>query len=104
MVCGDARIMKRGGFECLYPSMLKIRSRGILGAQFSNVYVYSCSLMWISSLNQITMPGSNCWVPLCASSRRNEGVGLFALPSPKKGYLKQYREKWLAVLQKTLGI
>ena len=46
------------------------------------------------------MPGDNCCINNCGSSRRKKGIGLFSLPSDKKEHYREWREKWLAVILK----
>ena len=47
------------------------------------------------------MPGDNCCIPLCGSSRRTKGLGIFKLPSTSKTYRQEWRKKWLDAILKT---
>ena len=41
------------------------------------------------------MPGSNCCIPGCGSSRRTKDMGFFKLPDVKKQHFADWRKKWL---------
>ena len=45
------------------------------------------------------MPGDNCCVVNCSTSRRTKGVGIFKLPSEKIN--KEWRQKWLNEITKS---
>ena len=47
------------------------------------------------------MPGDNCAVLGCETSRRTEGVGIFKLPALKNEEYKTWRAQWLSELTKT---
>ena len=44
------------------------------------------------------MPGANCSIFGCSSSRRNSNIGIFKLPTPKDEFHKKWREQLLAVV------
>ena len=44
------------------------------------------------------MPGANCSIFGCGTSRRNTGVGIFCLPSGKDEKSKQARGEWIKVI------
>ena len=44
------------------------------------------------------MPGANCSIFGCGTSRRNTGVGIFRLPSEKDEKSKQARDEWIKVI------
>ena len=44
------------------------------------------------------MPGANCSVIQCGSSRRTKGISLFKLPSPKTEALKTWRKELLIII------
>ena len=46
------------------------------------------------------MPGANCSIYGCGTSRRNEGVGIFRLPSAKDDNTKKWRSEILNVISK----
>ena len=46
------------------------------------------------------MPGDNCCIPLCGSSRRTKGLGIFKLPSKEKKYRQEWRKNWLNAILK----
>ena len=47
------------------------------------------------------MPGDNCAVMGCGTSRRTKGIGIFKLPAPKNEEYKVWRSQWLNDLTKT---
>ena len=47
------------------------------------------------------MPGVNCAVVGCGTSRRTKGIGIFKLPAAKNGKYKRWREEWLSEITKT---
>ena len=47
------------------------------------------------------MPGDNCSVIGCGTSRRTKGVGIWKLPYPRNAEYKKWREDWLNELTKT---
>ena len=44
------------------------------------------------------MPGANCSIFGCGTSRRNTGVGIFRLPLGKDEKSKQTRDEWIKVI------
>ena len=44
------------------------------------------------------MPGANCSIFGCGTSRRNTGVRIFRLPSGKDEKSKQTRDEWIKVI------
>lgn len=52
----------------------------------------------------IPMPGDNCAVFGCGSSRRTKGIGIWKLPAPRNDEYKKWREDWLNELTKTRQI
>ena len=44
------------------------------------------------------MPGANCSIFGCGTSRRNTGVGIFRLPSGKDENSRQTRDEWIEVI------
>ena len=46
------------------------------------------------------MPGNNCAINECGTSRREAGVGIFGLPDESKEHYKEWRQKTLAVILK----
>jgi len=50
------------------------------------------------------MPGDNCAVFGCGSSRRTKGIGIWKLPAPRNDEYKKWREDWLNELTKTRQI
>ena len=47
------------------------------------------------------MPGVNCAVVGCGTSRRTKGIGIFKLPAAKNDKYKRWREEWLSEITKT---
>ena len=47
------------------------------------------------------MPGVNCAIVGCGTSRRTKGIGIFKLPAAKNGEYKRWREEWLSEITKT---
>lgn len=47
------------------------------------------------------MPGDNCAVFGCGTSRRTKGIGIWKLPCPRNAEYKKWREEWLNELKKT---
>lgn len=47
------------------------------------------------------MPGDNCSVFGCGSSRKTKGIGIWKLPAPRNAEYKKWRELWLNELTKT---
>ena len=47
------------------------------------------------------MPGVNCAVVGCGTSRRTKGIGIFKLPAAKNAKYKRWREEWLSEITKT---
>lgn len=45
------------------------------------------------------MPGENCCIVGCGTSRRTKGIGIFKLPS--LAVEKEWREKWLQQITKS---
>ena len=45
------------------------------------------------------MPGENCSIVKCGTSRRNSGVGIFQIPNEKKH--PEWRKAWLGEILKT---
>ncbi len=45
-----------------------------------------------------TMPGANCSIFGCGSSRKHTGVGIFRIPSGKDEVSTATREAWLKVI------
>jgi hypothetical protein len=50
------------------------------------------------------MPGDNCAVFGCGSSKRKKGIGIWKLPNAKDERHKEWREKWLNEITKTRAI
>ena len=46
------------------------------------------------------MPGDNCSVYNCGTSRREKGIGIFKLPNRKTGPYQEWRAAWLNELSK----
>ncbi len=46
------------------------------------------------------MPGANCSVFGCGSSRQHVGIGIFLIPSGEDEISKRTREAWLKVITK----
>ncbi len=44
------------------------------------------------------MPGANCSIFSCGTSRCNTGVGIFRIPSGKDDKSQQIREEWIKVI------
>lgn len=53
------------------------------------------------SINEEGMPGDNCSVFGCGSSRKTKGIGIWKLPAPRNAEYKKWRELWLNELTKT---
>ena len=47
------------------------------------------------------MPGANCSIYGCNTSRKQHGVGIFKLPKAINDKYKEWREGWLKVITKT---
>ena len=47
------------------------------------------------------MPGDNCSVFGCGTSRRTKGVGIWKLPAPKDEGHRKWRDAWLSEITKT---
>lgn len=47
------------------------------------------------------MPGDNCSVFGCGTSRKTKGIGIWKLPAPRNAEYKKWRELWLNELTKT---
>ena len=47
------------------------------------------------------MPGVNCAVVGCGTSRRTKGIGIFKLHAAKNDEYKKWREEWLSEITKT---
>ena len=47
------------------------------------------------------MPSDNCCIPLCGSSRRTKGLGIFKFPSMERKYRQELRKNSLNALLKT---
>ncbi|RMX56832.1 hypothetical protein pdam_00025512, partial [Pocillopora damicornis] len=47
------------------------------------------------------MPGDNCAVFGCGTSRRTKGIGIWKLPAPKDEAHKKWRQEWLNEITKT---
>lgn len=47
------------------------------------------------------MPGDNCAVFGCGSSRKTKGIGIFKLPFVKDDESRKWREAWLKEITKT---
>ena len=47
------------------------------------------------------MPGVNCAIVGCGTSRRTKGIGIFKLPAAKNDKYKRWREEWLSEITKT---
>ena len=47
------------------------------------------------------MPGTNCCIADCGSSRRQKGLGIFKLPKAINESYKKWREGWLEVILRT---
>ena len=47
------------------------------------------------------MPGVNCAVVDCGTSRRTKGIGIFKLPAAKNDEYKKWREEWPSEITKT---
>ena len=47
------------------------------------------------------MPGANCCIVDCGSSRRQKGLGIFKLPKAINESYKKWREGWLEVILRT---
>ena len=47
------------------------------------------------------MPGVNCAVVGCGTSRRTKGIGIFKLPAAKNDKYKRWREERLSEITKT---
>ena len=47
-----------------------------------------------------TMPGANCSIYGCGTSRKHVGVGIFRIPSAKDEVSTKTREAWLNVITK----
>jgi hypothetical protein len=47
------------------------------------------------------MPGDNCAVFGCGTSRRTKGIGIWKLPAPKDEAHKKWRDEWLNEVTKT---
>ena len=50
------------------------------------------------------MPGDNCAVFGCGSSRRTKGIGIWKLPAAKDEPHKKWRDVWLSEITKTREI
>ena len=46
------------------------------------------------------MPGANCSIFGCSSSRRKSGIGIFKLPKAIDAEAKIIREKWIAIIER----
>ena len=44
------------------------------------------------------MPGANCSIYNCCTSRRHSGLGIFKLPAPKDEFHKKWREQLLNIV------
>lgn len=44
------------------------------------------------------MPGANCSIYNCSTSRRHSGLGIFKLPAPKDEFNKKWREQLLNIV------
>ena len=47
------------------------------------------------------MPGVNCAIAGCGTSRRTKGIAIFKLPAAKNDKYKGWREEWLSEITKT---
>ena len=47
------------------------------------------------------MPGVNCAVVGCGTSRRTKGIGILKLPAAKNAKYRRWREEWLSEITKT---
>ena len=47
------------------------------------------------------MPGDNCSVFGCGTSRRTKALGIWKLPSPKDESHRKWRDAWLSEITKT---
>ena len=47
------------------------------------------------------MPGANCSVVGCGTSRRSKGVGIFKVPKGINEEYVRWREDWLNIIKKT---
>ena len=50
------------------------------------------------------MPGDNCCIPGCGSSRRTKGMGFFKLPDVKKEHFVEWKKKWLDEILKVMEL
>ena len=50
------------------------------------------------------MPGDNCAVFGCGTSRRIKGIGIWKLPAPRNAEYKKWRDDWLNELTKSREI
>ena len=46
------------------------------------------------------MPGANCCLPQCGTSRRTKGCGIFKLPQRKDEFYQKWNEKMLQIIKK----
>ena len=46
------------------------------------------------------MPGANCSIFGCSTSRRNTEIGIFKVPKAIDAEAKSIREKWIAVIER----
>ena len=46
------------------------------------------------------MPGENCCMPQCSTSRREKGVGIFQLPGRKDDFYAKWRNDILNIIKK----
>ena len=65
----------------------------------SKVLLFTLRFVLISP--SIVMPGDNCSVFGCGTSRRTKGVGIWKLPKAKDAAYKKWREDWLGEITKT---
>ena len=50
------------------------------------------------------MPGENCAVFGCGSSRRKKGIGIWKLPKAKDESYAKWRDEWLGEIKKTRDV
>ena len=50
------------------------------------------------------MPGENCAVFGCGSSRRKKGIGVWKLPKAKDESYAKWRDEWLGEIKKTRDV
>ena len=46
------------------------------------------------------MPGANCSIYGCSTSRRNTEIGIFKVPKAIDAEAKNIRDKWIAIIER----